>query len=162
MRITIVPEDGNVGVDGEFRLVDMTGLPDDIWAIQFNTETQKGHVEYREDAEGNRIPNESITDFSAYQFMVNRWEDAAPAPEPTPEPTIPTVVSMRQARLALLQAGLLATVNAAIASGGEADKITWEYATEVDRNSPLVVNMSAALNLSSQQLDNLFTLAASL
>lgn len=84
-------------------------------------------------------------------------EDAAP-----PQNIVPSVVSMRQARLALLQAGLLATVDAAVAAGGEADQITWEYATEVDRNSPLVVNMSAALNLSSQQLDNLFTLAATL
>ena len=83
----------------------------------------------------------------------------APVPPPV---VIPTVVSMRQARLALLQAGLLATVDAAVAAGGEADKITWEYATEVNRNSPLVTNMAAALNLTSQQLDNLFTLAASL
>ncbi len=53
-----------------------------------------------------------------------------PQPEPEPQPVvIPSVVSMRQARLALLQQNLLATVDAAIAAGNEADKITWEYAT---------------------------------
>lgn len=83
-------------------------------------------------------------------------------PPPQPVEIIPSVVSMRQARLVLLQAGLLATVDAAISAGGQADQITWEYATEVDRNSALVSNMAAALNLSSQQLDDLFTLAASL
>ena len=74
----------------------------------------------------------------------------------------PAIVSMRQARLALLQAGLLSTVSGAIAAGGDADKIEWEYAADVDRNSPLVQNMKAGLNLSDADLDNLFTLAASL
>lgn len=77
-------------------------------------------------------------------------------------PKVPTLVSMRQARLALLGAGLLSSVNAAIAAGGEADQITWEYATEVDRNSDLVVNLSQALGLSSVDLDNLFLAAAAL
>lgn len=76
--------------------------------------------------------------------------------------SIPRVVTMRQARVALLQAGLLATVNTAINSGGEADKIEWEYAANVDRNSPLVQNMKSGLSLSDADLDNLFTLAASL
>jgi hypothetical protein len=72
------------------------------------------------------------------------------------------VVSMRQARLALLQANLLDTVTAAIGQGGEADQITWEYATEVRREDALVQNLSQALNLSSQQLDDLFALASTL
>ena len=80
----------------------------------------------------------------------------------TPAPAIPRIVSMRQARLALLQAGLLSTVSGAIAAGGEADQIEWEYAAEVNRNQPLVQNMKAGLNLSEDDLDNLFTLAASL
>jgi hypothetical protein len=75
---------------------------------------------------------------------------------------IPDVVTMRQARLALLQSGLLSTVSLAIASGGEADKIEWEYATEVNRNQPLVQNMKAGLGLTDADLDNLFILAASL
>ena len=74
----------------------------------------------------------------------------------------PSIVSMRQARLALLQAGLLPTVSSAIAAGGDADKIEWEYAADVDRNSPLVQNMKLGLNLSDADLDNLFTLASSL
>lgn len=81
---------------------------------------------------------------------------------PEPEPYIPESVSMRQARLALLQSGLLATVDAAIASGTEADKITWEYATEVNRSDALVDNLSVALGLSEQQLDELFILASTL
>lgn len=83
-------------------------------------------------------------------------------PEPAPLPPNPTVVSMRQARLALLQEGLLNNVNSAIEQGNEADKITWEYATEVNRSDSLVQNMAIALQLSEQQLDDLFLLASTL
>jgi hypothetical protein len=153
-KITIIPSDGVVGVDGEFREIDMSGVAADIHAIQFNNGA--GHIEYVNASK----PNQTINSISYYQFLLDRW--TAAAPQPGPEPGPPSIVSMRQARLALLQAGLLATVDAAIAAGGQADQITWEYATEVDRNSALVFNMVAALNLTSQQLDDLFTLAASL
>lgn len=79
-----------------------------------------------------------------------------------PPPVAPTVVSMRQARLALLQFDLLPTVDAAIAAGSQADQITWEYATEVNRADALVQNLAVGLGLTDQDLDNLFTLAASL
>ena len=75
---------------------------------------------------------------------------------------IPTTVSMRQARLALLQSGLLDTVNLTIIAGGDADKITWEYATEVNRSDSLVQNLAIGLGLSETDLDNLFLLASSL
>ena len=75
---------------------------------------------------------------------------------------IPSVVTMRQARLALLQVNLLTTVSAAIAAGNDADKITWEYAAEVRRDDDLVTNMAATLNLDAAALDGLFTLADTL
>ena len=75
---------------------------------------------------------------------------------------VPSVVSMRQARLALFKVGLLANVDAAIAMGDETDKITWEYAAEVNRADVLVSNMAAALGLTEKHLDDLFTLAAKL
>lgn len=88
--------------------------------------------------------------------------DAALAAYDPAKPAVPEVVTMRQARLALLQAGLLAQVNTAIASADDATKITWEFSSEVQRNNPLVSTLAAALNLSDAQLNNLFTLAATL
>lgn len=77
-----------------------------------------------------------------------------------------TAVSMRQCRLALLQSGLLTTVNAALAAlpgeVGENARIEWEYATEVERDWPLVLQLATALGLSESQIDDLFTLARSL
>ena len=83
-----------------------------------------------------------------------------------PPAVIPTVVTMRQARLAMLDAGILTSVSDVIAAmtgpTGEAARIEWEYATSVDRGSALVTGLSASLNLTSVQLDSLFTTAATL
>lgn len=88
-----------------------------------------------------------------------------PAYVPPPS-DVPQVVSMRQARLALLGAGALASVNSAIANmagtDGEAARIEWEYAQEVRRDSPLVQSLVPALGMTDAELDELFTRAATL
>lgn len=84
---------------------------------------------------------------------------------PTP-PTVPDKVTMRQARLALLGAGLLATVNASVAAmpgaTGDAARIEWEFSSEVYRQKTLVLTLGAALGLTSAQLDSLFIKAETL
>jgi hypothetical protein len=75
---------------------------------------------------------------------------------------VPTSVTLRQAKLALLGAGLLSQVDAAIAAAGTAAQIEWTAASEVVRDSPLVASLSAALGLTSTELDSLFTTAGSL
>ena len=76
--------------------------------------------------------------------------------------SIPQVVTMRQARLGLLSAGLLSTVQTAIAGAGPAAVIEWDYATEVQRASGLVPAMATALGLTDAQIDALFVQAATL
>ena len=75
-------------------------------------------------------------------------------------------VSMRQARLALLGAGKLAAVDAAINSLPEpaksAAKIEWEFSNEVFRDRGLVKQLGAALGLNDAALDALFIAAAKL
>jgi hypothetical protein len=79
---------------------------------------------------------------------------------------VPQEVTMRQARLALLGAGLLATVNDKIATmtgtEGEAARIEWEYAQTVDRSKGLVASIGSALALTDAQIDELFIAAATL
>ena len=77
-------------------------------------------------------------------------------------PAVPTQVTMRQARLALLGAGLLDTVETAIMAAGPAAKIEWEYAQEVQRASGLVPAMAIALGMTEAQIDALFVTAATL
>lgn len=95
----------------------------------------------------------------------HQWDGAAVvAKPPPPPPPVPTRVTMRQARLALLGAGLLPQVDAAVAAiagtAGDAARIEWEYALTVERNSALVASLTAALALTEAQLDALFTQAA--
>ena len=104
-----------------------------------------------------------------FNFTRADFPDAQPPalPEYVPEVVaVPEVVSMRQARLALLGAGLLAQVNTAVANmpgaEGDAARIEWEYAQEVRRDSPLVAALSAAFGWTSAQLDDLFTEGAKL
>ena len=77
-----------------------------------------------------------------------------------------TVVTMRQARLALLQQGLLSSVAAAIAGLPEGQReaagVEWEYGSEVERLSPLVVGLMPALGMAEEEIDALFVLAGTL
>ncbi len=72
---------------------------------------------------------------------------------------VPASVSPRQARLALLSAGLLDDVEAAVKSNREW-QISWEYATEVSRNSPLI--QAVGKDMTEEQLDQLFIEASKL
>ena len=79
---------------------------------------------------------------------------------------VPHEVTMRQARLALLAAGKLAGVGAAIASMPEpqrtAASIEWEYGNTLQRNNPFVSQIGAALGLDDAAIDALFVEASKL
>lgn len=79
---------------------------------------------------------------------------------------VPAEVTMRQARLALLAAGLLDDVEAAIAGMDEpaktAAQIEWEYSNALERDNTLVAILGPALGLSTNQVDDLFRAAAQL
>lgn len=101
------------------------------------------------------------------QWLRDNQSLIAPYVEPpTPPVPIPQVVSMRQARLALLQNNLLSQVDSVIAAMPSPDKeaaqIEWEYATEVHRDNQLFAAMSIQLGLDETDLDNLFIQAASI
>lgn len=79
---------------------------------------------------------------------------------------VPQIVTMRQARLALLQAGLLSIVEQGIATmeGTEGDtaRIEWEYAQEIERTWSTLSLVTTSLGLTEEQVDNLFILASTL
>jgi hypothetical protein len=76
------------------------------------------------------------------------------------------VISMRQCRLALLGAGLLDSVDVAIAALPEPDKsaalVAWEYSHSVERLSDFVVSMGPLLGLTDLEVDALFEQAVEL
>lgn len=109
--------------------------------------------------------DQRFTDPHGDEYVVVDWVDPAELAADYAA-AIPASVSMRQARLALLSAGLLTQVNTAIAAmpgtAGEAARIEWEYATEVRRDSPLIAALAPALGMTDAQIDALFVSAAGL
>lgn len=87
-------------------------------------------------------------------------------PNITVPPQVPQRVTMRQARLALLGAGLLPQVEGAINALPEppqtAARIEWDFSSEVFRDREFVNMLGAGLGLTSTQIDQLFITAASL
>lgn len=125
---------------------------DDAWQI---VDDFRGFVGYDETGEKHEIKE------------LNQKPDPNWTAEPPELPPAPiTVVTMRQARLALLGAGLLDQVNGAIEALPEPDRtaaaIEWEYAGVVERDGPITQTLAGALGLTEQQLNDLFTTAATL
>jgi len=86
-------------------------------------------------------------------------------PTKLPVVVVPTSVTPRQARLALLQIGKLDAVSAALTAIPDparrtAAQIEWEYATVIERNSPLVTSLAAGLGLTAADIDALFEAAS--
>ena len=81
--------------------------------------------------------------------------------EPEPIIIIPEVITMRQARLQLLEVGLLDDVEALVALDRKS-QIEWEYASEVYKQSQLVEAIKGSLNLTDTQIDNMFVEASKL
>lgn len=105
------------------------------------------------DAEGNE---KAISELG--QKPDPSWTTEKPV---LPEP-VPTVVTMRQARLALDANGHLTQVENALSGMSKAAQIEWEYASTVERGSALTQVMIDTLGLTAQQTDDLFIQAAGL
>lgn len=94
------------------------------------------------------------------------WDGLTFSAPPAQPPQVPGAVTMRQARLALLGAGMLEQIDTAInalpSPQKEAAKIEWEYSQEVQRHNGFVSVLAPALGLTSAQLDALFLQASQL
>jgi len=112
-------------------------------------------------------PANDIVQTGPIELINGVWTQTYTGRDYTPEEKRSSmVVTMRQARLALLQQNLLSQVETAIAAMQDPEKsqvsIEWEYASTVERTSPWIGTMGTALGLTEEQLDDLFVLAATL
>ena len=94
--------------------------------------------------------------------LTQRWEVVTRG-----APVVPATVTRRQARQALLLAGLLNQVPAAIAAIPDPvlrdmAQIEWDDSQTFERHRPLLIQLASALGLNSAALDNLFIQAAQL
>jgi hypothetical protein len=74
-------------------------------------------------------------------------------------PEVPLSVTPYQARLALNAAGLRDAAEAAVAAAPRDIRDAWEYAISIERHSPFVAEIGAALGLSDAEIDQLFVAA---
>ena len=102
--------------------------------------------------DGSEVP---LEEYCKSQYIAPYVE-----PEPIPEP-IPQVITMRQARLQLLNLELLDDVEALVALDRKS-QIEWEYASEVYRQSPLITSVKEAISLTDKQIDDMFIAASKL
>ncbi|MDQ3185986.1 MAG: hypothetical protein M3Q16_05895 [Pseudomonadota bacterium] len=115
MRVTIIRDDGVVGVNGLFRPIDLSSLPKGIRAVQWNGAS--GHIEYAEYTKAANTPLETIADF---QCFIDRWIAAAPQP-----PAPPTVAEMKTAAVNRINAAYGAAVVATTAGYPEDEVKSW-------------------------------------
>jgi hypothetical protein len=105
MRVTIIPEDGFVSVDGEGHSeLDLSSIDPSVHAVQwYSTE---GAVEYK-DEKGRATHNEQITSLDEFQPALDAWQAAKDASEAEAEANKPTPEQLRIAELK----GLLASTD---------------------------------------------------
>lgn len=136
------------------RSIEQRWSPEDLAAIGLYLPEPADPV-----PEGKIVTGQSVQRVDGVVKWVHELDDAPPV-----SPEVPAVVSMRQARLALLGAGLLGAVESGIDGLPEPDRsaarIEWEYATELRRDHPLIVSLALQLDLSEQQVDALFIAAS--
>ena len=84
------------------------------------------------------------------------------------KPKLPDTCSPRQLRIALIQNGISPSVVDAQIDGisdpvqKEIASAEWEYALEIKKEHPLVGMIATSLNLTEQQVDDIFVLAVTL
>jgi hypothetical protein len=85
MKITIIRETNTVAVGGaHFEIGAVALLPKDIHAVQWDTDTKRGEIEYvfkvcDHCGAGSKKPNTAITDFTPYQPLLDAWTAAKAA-----------------------------------------------------------------------------------
>ena len=91
---------------------------------------------------------------------VNPLPPAPAQPQPPAPPPVPLSITPLQARRALLAANLLDDVETLMESAPREARLAWEYAIEVRRDDVTLETMATALNLTSEQIDDLFRAGA--
>jgi hypothetical protein len=86
MKLTIVVPDSIVGIDGEFREINLSSLNPNIRAVQWDG--SQGHVEYFDGQ-----ANTNLTEINAFSAVIAAWQALTP-----PAPAQPTLAELKAAK----------------------------------------------------------------
>lgn len=89
MQLTIIPSDKTVYEDGiGYSPLNMSGVPFGVHALQFDTVTNIGWIEFNTDADGNTPVNQDITALPSWALTCEQeWQTADYAAKNPPAPT---------------------------------------------------------------------------
>jgi hypothetical protein len=113
MRVTVIKEDGVIGVDGVYRDVDLSEMAPAIRVVQWNDAA--GHIEYEDGVTANMVIS-SIDDVQAY---IDLWTAAEPVIVP------PTAAEMIAAAHSRINAAYSAAVGEITAGYPQAEIDSW-------------------------------------
>ncbi len=88
MRITVIPDDQFVSVDGVGRSGLSFDCPDGVHAFQWYG--NYGEIEYKANVEGGTLvkpQNQIVASFDEFQAALDAWAAPPPEPPPLPPPT---------------------------------------------------------------------------
>lgn len=157
MRVTIIPEDKVVIVDGVAAILGTLEADENIHAIQWHGDY--GTIEYKVGAAAR------FTDVSIIGPFVTAHADDVAKVVAAPQPQEPTsfACSPWQMRKVLNAFALRQVVEDAVAaSEDQTVKDGWEFATEFRSNDPLVLALGAAVGKTEAEVKDLIHYAASL
>lgn len=83
MKLTIIRADGAVYKDGvSYSGLDLSAVPSDVHALQFNDASNAGWIEFAQDDFGDKPANEKITSLPAWATTaMAKWDEAKAAEE---------------------------------------------------------------------------------
>lgn len=99
--------------------------------------------------------------FDKWDEISKNWIEDIELKKEYEKSLIPKTITLRQARLYLLSIGLLDDLENII-NQNRAYQIEWEYANNIERESPLVKILGQALELNDERIDEMFTEASKL
>jgi hypothetical protein len=76
MNLVIIPIDGAVYVDGLcYSNLNLSGVPSNVHALQWKS--TKGWIEFKENDDGDKLPNEVITELPEWANLCKaKWDEA--------------------------------------------------------------------------------------
>ena len=93
--------------------------------------------------------------FDKWDVVSKSWVEDDTLKKEYEKSLIPKTITLRQARLYLLSIGLLDDLENII-NQNRAYQIEWEYANQIERESPLVKILGETLNLGETAIDDMF------
>ncbi len=157
----VIIGDGSVNIDcskfkEQFVFCEVNKIAKWIEKEPFNGKEQpEDWAEIEEFIDIAKLKSNQPNSYSVWSEDTKSWAEDVELKKVYEKSLIPRTITLRQARLYLLSIGLLDDLENII-NQNRAYKIEWEYANQIERESPLVKILGQTLNLDDTAINNMF------